>query len=563
MFERLPKGLIKNENSLLLLGFFIVTAVFLPYIYWGEDVHTPIFDNLDSNIAWVKMVLDQGGPFLWPDTIIQQMMEGVPLSSLCDSYNISYLWFKLFGMFWGYVFSKYLVALIGFFGMYFLLRKHILPKDTPLYILLMVSVLFALLPFWSFTASVSGIPIAFYGFLNLRKGNISFINWLILLIYAFSSSLILVGLFLLICVSCIWLWDLINKKTVNKHLFAGIIFLSLMYIVSHIPLFYSFFIDNGFTSHRIDYQFSGEPGMILLEKAIYVLFYNDYNTFHSKSYHKFLLFPIILCLFLMLKNKKIDKLFLAVISFVVLSVILSSIYSWRLFSFRNVLNQIVPIDLSRILWFHPFCWYLLVAIAFYYLDKITSWGRYLCLIFITIQLCFIINSQPYITEQDKPTYKAFYAQSQFEDIKKYIGKDASSYKVVSIWLHPAIAQYNGFYTVDGFSVNYSLAYKHKFRKVIEKELSRNDETRLFFDTWGSWCYAFSAESSMYDLNHLNNKVPPIDYLDYNYDLLKEMGGEYIISSTSINTEKNTRLELLKVFDNDNISHWTIYLYEIK
>ncbi|NDV79411.1 DUF6044 family protein, partial [Dysgonomonas sp. 511] len=178
-----------KEKNLLLLGFLLITVVFSPYLFLGENIHIPIWDNLDSNLVWAKMVLDQGGPFLPLDTTINQMMDGIPLSSLCPVYDISYLWFKMFGMFWGYVFSKYLVALIAFFGMYLLLKKHMLPQDTPLYISIVVSVLFGLLPFWSFSPHIAGVPAVLFAFLNLRQGNIRYYNWLILIIYAFYSSL--------------------------------------------------------------------------------------------------------------------------------------------------------------------------------------------------------------------------------------------------------------------------------------------------------------------------------------------------------------------------------------
>lgn len=42
---------------------------------------------------------------------------------------------------------------------------------------------------------------------------------------------------------------------------------------------------------------------------------------------------------------------------------------------------------------------------------------------------------------------------------------------------------HGFYTVDGYSNNYPLEYKHRFREVIAAELEKNEEVRVYFDLW--------------------------------------------------------------------------------
>ncbi|MDA6131502.1 DUF6044 family protein, partial [Escherichia coli] len=65
--------------------------------------------------------------------------------------------------------------------------------------------------------------------------------------------------------------------------------------------------------------------------------------------------------------------------------------------------------------------------------------------------------------QDKPTVRQFYAEEQFSAIKEYIGLPQEDYRVASIGLHPAIAQYNGFYTLDSYNNFYPLTYKYQFR----------------------------------------------------------------------------------------------------
>lgn len=53
-----------------------------------------------------------------------------------------------------------------------------------------------------------------------------------------------------------------------------------------------------------------------------------------------------------------------------------------------------------------------------------------------------------------------------EEIKDYIGKPQSSYRVGSIGLHPSVSQESGFYTVDGYVNSYPLAYKGLSEKLL-------------------------------------------------------------------------------------------------
>ena len=94
---------------------------------------------------------------------------------------------------------------------------------------------------------------------------------------------------------------------------------------------------------------------------------------------------------------------------------------------------------------------------------------------------------------DRPSFKQFYATAQFQEIEQYIGKPQSSYRVASIGIHPSIAQYNGFYTLDTYNNFYPLAYKHQFRKIIASELDKNPTLKKYFDTWGGRCYIFVSE----------------------------------------------------------------------
>lgn len=59
-----------------------------------------------------------------------------------------------------------------------------------------------------------------------------------------------------------------------------------------------------------------------------------------------------------------------------------------------------------------------------------------------------------------------------QEIDDAIGRDKSTYRVAHLGISPAPSLMHGFYTVDGYSNNYSLEYKHRFREVIAAELEK-------------------------------------------------------------------------------------------
>lgn len=278
------------------------------------------------------------------------------------------------------------------------------------------------------------------------------------------------------------------------------------------------------------------------------------------SLQLFMLPSILLIFLVMIKKKEYDKKYIALFGFIILSSIFYTLYDWHLLAgIKHSVSQYFPIDLGRFFWLHPMCWSLLFCMSLYYIGKWFNWGRYAIPAILVVQFFFVLSQQPYYTNRHLPTYKQFFAERQFNDIKSFIGERPDRYRVISIGMHPSISQYNGFYTLDGFSRNYPLSYKHQFRKIIEGEFKKDKGIENFFDKWGSWCYAFTAECGSF-LEYDNSTK--IEELDYNFDLFKEMGGRYILSVVEIEKKGNPRLRFLKKFDNYSDSNWTIYLYEV-
>jgi len=538
-----------SEKGIVILALIGLMIYFSPYIIFGEDTHVLIHDNLDSNISCVKMVLDNGGPFFSPSQEIEQILNGLDASYVYPYYDISLIIFDFFGMYWGYVLNKIVISIIGFFGMYLLLkRQELFPGQVPI-ITVGVSLLYAILPFWSFTATVSGIPFVVFAFLNLRNNNLKIYNWLIIILFAFYSSIILSGLFLLILLGLLFLYDL-KQRNFHWPYLLGMFLLCGLYLISHFPLIYSFIVDKGVISHRVD--FYQECTDLWSSIKISLLLFTK-GQYHASSLHSFILVPILLVLFKMRRN----KLYVSILIFITVT---SLFYGFRnsplLRPIVDVLAGVIPIQLQRFHFLHPMSWYILLAMSLTWIYQNLKFGKLLSVGIILGQLTYLVLFYEVIPQQDTPSFKEFYAVKTFSKVDKIIGKPKRDYKVIALGFHPSILHYNGFYTLDGYVSNYPLKYKHEFKSIIENELDRDGDLKKYFNDWGSRCYALSSELG---LDFLNNTPEEIELLKFNINHLKKMGCRYILSSAKINLDKNSGIKLLSPVKGE---YWIVNIYEI-
>ena len=135
------------------------------------------------------------------------------------------------------------------------------------------------------------------------------------------------------------------------------------------------------------------------------------------------------------------------------------------------------------------------------------------------------------------TYDQYYQFDNYKLIKNIV-KDS---RTISIGADPMIAVMNDIKVIDGYHTVYPLSYKKDFRKIIEKEINKNDQLKKYYDDWGNRIYAF--------YNEPNNLL-------INFNEAQKLGAEYVISEFMIN---NDNLKLIcKKCNNSN----TLFLYKL-
>lgn len=567
------------ENNHLRIFSLLLFFSLLPIVISQGKSYITIHDNLDSEIP-IRVVLARSGTMFADQGEVEQIMNGLPRNTMPSGMNVVMLLFWLFPPLTAYIINYILVHVIAFIGMYLLLRVHVIKEDN--LITSGVAFCFSFLPFYTiYGLSIAGLPLLLYAILDIRNQKKFVTGYLLILFFPLYSSLIYVGIFILISL-VIWLViDLFRKKPVRSFLIAILLLGASYGFVEH-SLILSQLELGGFLSHRSEWSSWASQKSVTLSEALELSLSNfSYGQYHAVSLHSFILAILVpVTLIYMLISRRQSRLLIGLLyicALFSLSVGFSNWIGWIPIKERvNLINEIQ----IRFYWLNPVLWYIIFALALNIFLKnrsgtsrvITVAAISLCLVgqmiyigvlspefakTLTVALDSITGKQNRII-----TYDEFYSIDLFENIQADINKPQSSYRTVSIGIHPGIAQYNGFYTLDSYQNNYALEYKEIFRKVISAELEKSPNWEYYFDSWGNRCYIFSEELDSYLIP--KSESHPIHHLELDSAALSDLAegkDVYVFSAVEILNFEENLMEFLDYYENSE-SPWGIYLYKM-
>ncbi len=564
------------ENRYFIIALILIIAYIMIFAVTGN---MRIHDNMDSNVVWAKMFFE-GQRF----AAFLNGENHLPREGLSNFLHLkfSHHLFIVFGYKWGIIVCKFLMALTAFGGMFALLKKHFLTDKDQELAAFGAALGFALLPFWSFTWMLAGLPFMMYALLNIRQGSANRSDWVILIVLSFLGTLILTGIFLLIVFSALLVVDIVKKnRAFAVRLFLALAVTSLAYSAANYQLFSKFFMDKSFTSVRLEFS-AGALWETCISRFFNGLLDGHYR--HAASLHKYLILPLVLLTFFIKLydkvrslsffkkehvNVKLSKVYWLLLLYIILSSVFYGFEWYKEFkSFFGAITRVLPVNWYRVVFLNAVFWYILFFLSLSFLIKRLKVFKSAAVIVVAVQIviAFAHHESLYQHIDNHPiaNFEGFYAEKQFEKIKRFIGKDPWEYRTASLGIYPAVAQYNGMYTIDGYSVNYPLEYKHKFRKIIDKELKKDKKHKSYFTQRGVRCYLFVSQlpyrNSMYLEHYFSGNNKEIVEPSLNYKLLRQMNVQYLLSAVKI--KKPTKTRLLKKFS-DPESIWDIYLYEVK
>ncbi len=552
----------KKEQKMILFALIVLSLFVSPLFILGENAHLRVHDNLDSNLAWYKVLTESGVMTGSVDARVPQIINGyLQRNAYGTEFSLIVWLYAFFPTMTAYALSQTIARFAAFLGMYLLLRKHIIPRPESAIFCVTVSLAFAMTPFWpSGMLSTLGMPLALWAFLNIRNGEKSWINWLVLTLLPLYASIVLGFFFFLSAMGLFWLVEAARNKSWNIRFLLAICYMTFVFLLVEYRLVYSFLFDEEPNSR--DEYFHARLSFwhcVRLTFKNYIIGHH-----HVATMHTIVILPVtLLAFYLVIKNKlwKQERVFLFLFC---LNFVLSAWYAFWFYKGWLPLTErfhfLDTFNFARYHFLRPLVIYVLFALSLKLLwNAGGGWKRAAPRLAI-VQVVFMLFFNEEVLFQFRPTVKEFFAEEQFTEIKEYIGRPQEEYRVASIGLHPAIAQYNGFYTLDTYNNFYPLEYKYQFRKIIAKELEKNAAIRTYFDEWGGRCYIFTDELGK---NYLYEKdsTKTLKNLELNTEVFKQMGGTHFFSAVPIENAEENRLSLEKVFDSDQ-SAWRVFLYEV-
>ena len=462
---------------------------------------------------------------------------------------------------------------VGLVGMYGLLRRYGLASGHYKAVCAGLALAWAVLPtYTAYGISLLGQPWVALAILNLRRGPGRWTDWGILVGFAFWSSLVLAGMFVLVGAGMVLVWDGWRRRQTNWRPLLGLGVLALSYGVVEYPLLYSLLIERQGVPHRLEFDYAqlakGGVGAGLIGTA---------RNFFLGQYHASL-FPRVAPLLAAGlawvytpaggARQQLGRWLLAGFGLLAGVAFLSGFYPQLI----GVVQQVVPplraFNLSRFYFLTPLLWFGVLALSLRY---VPSQRLRVALVALQVLIGLGMNTEWTLNVRRllgrlpaaEPTYAAYVAPELFarirQDIAARSGQQPAQYRVACLGFPPAVASLNSFYTLDAYQNNYPLSYKHQFRQLIEGELAKSPELQNYFDAWGNRCYLFSAElGKNFRVAAFPERV--VEHWSFNAHAFRQMGGRYVLAAARLARPQECGLRLVGEYTAPG-AYWHIWVYE--
>ncbi|SRR5581483_4027629 len=547
--------------------FIAIIAGLVVFTVWtfrhGADSCLLIDDNLDGPAAQYRVMRISGTVFAGLHAVVPNFMNGVPRNSLPGELQFSTLLFAALGMLPAFFIQSLLQRLTAFAGMFLLLRLHIvrgalrIAEFGP-------AACFALLPFFpcpSFCLAVAGQPLLVSSYLSLRSGDTRLRHWLVIALFPFFSWFAFAGFIVAATLGVLLVVDVFCARALLRRDAAVLLLFLAATVVAEYRLFYQHLFARDYVSHRSEFQTPLVTTRDAVRGTVDLLLFGQTDARALPLAAG----PIVLAAAILGLRKRTGQWWVTAAAVAVGPwIALAFGFAHHPSVVHFVATRIPPLrqfQWDRVYFVYPALMYAAFGGAIVILWRELARPRFIVTFALVIQALFLVMNDWTVVEQRRTgiTFRRFYAERLFARVRDSIGRPQREYRVVSLGIHPVVAQFNGFYTLDGYCVDYPLSYKHRFREVIAAELARSEIARQQFDSWGSQCYLHAAEVPG---TQCVTSTPPIHDLRLNTAALKRMGGDYLFSAVRIDNAAREGLSLKGVFQ-DAQSAWTIYVYSIE
>ena len=557
---------------------FLILGVFFGY---GEHSYIAVHDNMDLFLAQFQMLKNTNTFFKHGVNV--PFLGGVSRDNLPSELSLYSMIYMIFPTYTAYVLGIIGKILLGMFS-FVLLAKEVFPDKYMQYrpIIYMTGFTYGIIWFFpAFGFAFASIPLCVYLLMKIyRRAGICW--YLALFIYPLVSYFSYHGIFILGYLAIAVLWLSIRDRKPAWRLAAALMVLALGYVVCEYRLFGQMLLSGEVTIRSTMVN----PSLSLPEILREIIEVWREGIFHADGVQGKFVMPVCIVYFVInnamyLWRRQGKQIVRDRFNFIMLFILFNSVV-YGLYDFeplRSLVENLIPPlegwQFNRTIFFNPFLWYAALFLALIRLYDAGIWQTWVANFIVCIAALVVIltpnrYNDLYTTcynrayeyyhgmEVDGLDYEQFYAQELFREIKDDIGY--SGEWSAAYGFHPAVLEYNGIATLDGYLGFYAQQYKDDFRRVIAPALERVEETRIYYDDWGARAYLYSGT----DLSIVSatKTVYATDYDIYiDTDAFSALGGEYIFSRIKLTNAEEAGLQLLCSHTAEDGS-CTVYVYRI-
>ncbi len=555
-------------------------------LIFRDNSFIQIHDNLDLFMAHYRMIQRNGGFFAHGVTM--PMLHGVDRDLLGSEfllYNFFYVIFpNIVAYFAGYI-AKIAVGFLSFRLLFREIYGKEYPKVRPLVIV--VAAAFGMIPvFPTYSIAFTSVPLICWLQLKLYrtdtlKKRLPFYAGVFC--YPLLSYFSYHGFFILCYMLAAFFIVWVVKKRFPKTIFASLGILSAGYMAWEYRLFKAMLFDDTVTIRT-----SMDHGSLTLWESLKTAAEEFFNaSFHSQDDHVYLVLWVCLLGLLVinirhLKQKEAKKLLTdpanLVFYWIIFNCLIFGLYQNE--GFRGLVEKTIPkltgFEFARTAYFNTFLWYALLLIILVRLQalKVRKAKGLACLIAGASAIIVMFVPAAYndfyytcynyayqwIKKKDSSTvnYREFYSEELFEAIKEEIGYQGEW--SAAYGLHPAVLQYDGIATVDGYLGMYPQTYKDFWIKLEEPAFAGSPELKSYFEGWGARVILYSGNDEN-TYAPLRNMELEDKRLMVNIDELASLDCRYIFSRIELSNAEELGLSLRGTYSGHG-SPYTIYVYEL-
>lgn len=557
----------------------LMAAVFFGY---GERSYIGVHDNMDLFLAQFKMLKNTDS--FWKHGVDMPFLGGVSRDSLPSELSLYSVLYMLFPTYTAYVLGLLGKILIGMFS-FRLLTKELIGERYEKYRPIVYMTGFAYGICWFFPAygfAFASIPLCVWLLVRIYRGRGKrwYLWYAALFAYPLVSYFSYHGIFILGYLLLVIVWLACRRDKKAWRMTGALFVLAAGFVVCEYRLFSQMLFGGKVTIRSSMVNASLSLPEIL--KEIGQVFRE--GIFHADGVHGKVVLPVCIvyfvvnnALYLQKRDKKavLRDPFNLLMLFILFNCVVYGLYDFE--PLRSLVEKLVPplegFQFNRTIFFNPFLWYAALFLVLRRLYDAGLWQMWLANGIVCIAaLAVILTSTRYNdlyhtcynrayehfhgTEVDELSYGQFYAADLFEEIKADIGYEGEW--AAAYGFHPAVLEYNGIATLDGYLGFYSQQYKEDFRKIIAPALERVEATRIYYDDWGARAYLYSG-TDLSIVSATKTVYATDDHIYMDGEAFRALGGEYLFSRINLSNAEEVGLSLLGEYTARDESI-TIYVY---